>query len=423
MRKITTVLATALALSTASSALAADLRMSWWGGDSRHVATQEALKACGEKHGHTIRPEFTGWTGHQEKVATQLAGGTEADIMQINWPWLPLFSLDGVGFADLSEYSDMIDLSQWSEDQLASATVNDKLNGLPVSTTGRVFFFNKGSFEKAGLPLPTTWADVIAAAAVFKEKIGQDAFPFDAQGGDGLGATLNVSLVTTQMTGKDLVDPETNTIAWTAEELQKGIEFNQNLAKELVIRDWKTVAGGGNVDLFELPAWSEGKIAGSYEWDSTYGKFNDPIRNGELVPVKLLTVEDAVTEGVYRKPSMLFSISNNSKNPQAAAQIVNCLLNEPEGINALGDTRGIPASRIAAETLAESGAVNPMLLEAHKIVMESKGPMVSPFNEHPDVREVFKDALEAHAYGQISAADAANEIVDGVNDVLSEYQQ
>lgn len=420
MKRMMTALAVVLACGTGAAA-AADLRMSWWGGDSRHAATQAALKACGEKHGHTIQPEFTGWSGHQEKVATQLAGGTEADIMQINWPWLPLFSLEGDGFADLKAFADIIDLSQWSKAQLDSATVNGRLNGLPVSTTGRVFFFNKATFDKVGLPLPSDWGELIAAAAVFKEKLGEDYYPFDAQGGDGLGAILNVSLVTTQMTGKDLVDPETNTVAWTPEELQKGIEFNQNLAEKGVIRGWKTVAAGGNVSLFELPAWSEGKIAGSYEWDSTYKKFNDPIAEGSLVPVDILTVDGAVTQGVYRKPSMLFSISRNSENPRAAAQIVNCLLNEPEGINALGDTRGIPASRIAAQTLAESGAIDPNLLQAHKIVMEAEGPTVSPFNEHPDVREIFADTLEAVAYGQISAAEAAQEIVDGVNDVLAGF--
>lgn len=51
--------------------------------------------------------------------------------------------------------------------------------------------------------------------------------------------------------------------------------------------------------------------------------------------------------------------------------------------------------------------------------MEAEGPAVSAFNEHPDVREIFKDTLEAHAYGQISSADAAQEIIDGINDVLA----
>ena len=67
----------ALALGTTmlgSAAMAEDLRMSWWGGDSRHEATRAALEACGAKHGHTIRPEYTGWDGHFEKLTTQIAG-------------------------------------------------------------------------------------------------------------------------------------------------------------------------------------------------------------------------------------------------------------------------------------------------------------------------------------------------------------
>jgi len=110
------------AATSLSTAFASDLRMSWWGSDDRHVATQEALKLCGAKFGHTIAPEFTGFQGHQEKIATQLAGRTEADIMQVNWPWLPLFTKNGDGFADLNQYKDIIDLSQWSKSDLDSGT-------------------------------------------------------------------------------------------------------------------------------------------------------------------------------------------------------------------------------------------------------------------------------------------------------------
>ncbi|WP_309082986.1 ABC transporter substrate-binding protein [Chelativorans sp.] len=420
MRNTATALGVIMTLGLAAGAAeAASLRMSWWGGDSRHVATQEALKVCGEKHGHTIQPEFTGWTGHQEKVTTQLAGGTEADIMQINWPWLPLFSLDGSGFADLNEYKHIIDLSQWPEEQLQAGVMNGKLNGLPISTTGRVFFFNKTTFEKAGLSLPASWEELIAAAPVFKEKLGADYYPFHAA---DLNALLIISLVTTQMTGKDLIDPATKQVSWTPEELQKGIEFYQRLVDQGVVRPWKEWASEGEVQLDQLPMWSEGRIAGSYEWDSTYTQFADPLQEGqELLPVKLLKVDGAVTEGVYRKPSMVFSISTRSKDPEAAAQIVNCLLNEPEGIMALRDTRGIPTSRVAAQMLAENGAIPESLIEAHKFVMEAEGPAVSPFNEHPEIREIFEGTLESFAYGQTSAADAATEIIDGINGVLEEF--
>lgn len=146
--------------------------------------------------------------------------------MQINWPWLFQFSKDGEGFADLRQYSDIIDLSQWKDEQLAAGTMNGKLNGLPVSVTGRVFYLNQTMFEKAGISLPTNWDELMAAAPVVKEKLGKDYYPFDAA---KLNATLTVSLVATQLTGKDLVDPATGQVAWTAEELQKSLEFYQKL--------------------------------------------------------------------------------------------------------------------------------------------------------------------------------------------------
>lgn len=421
MKRSLTAMAAVLAASTllSTAAQSADLRMSWWGGDSRHAATQEALKVCGEKHGHTISPEFTGWSGHLEKVTTQIAGGTEADIMQINWPWLPLFSIDGSGFADLREFSDTIDLGQWTDAQLDAATMNGKLNGLPLSTTGRVFMFNKTTYDKAGLELPQTWDDLLAAGPAMKEKLGDDYFAFDAT---TLNAVLLVSLVAAQNSGKDLIDPDTNQVAWTTEELASAIEFYQSLVDAGVIRSWKVAAGEGSDNLYENPNWSNGEIAGSYEWDSTYFKYSDPLEEGqELVPVTLLKSEGAQTEGVYRKPSMVFSISRNSDNQEAAAEILNCLLNEPEGINALGDTRGLPASAIAAKTLADEGAIHPTLVKANKIIMDGEGPTVSPFNEHPDVRSAFQDNLELFAYGELSAEEAAEEIIAGVNEVLAGY--
>ncbi|MCY1666485.1 ABC transporter substrate-binding protein [Rhizobium sp. SL86] len=412
-------LATALAAtSLAQTAGAADLRMSWWGGDSRHKATQAALKACGDKHGHTVAAEFTGWDGHLEKVTTQIAGGTEADIMQINWPWLPLFSIKGDGFADLSKYSKIIDLSQWAPEELAAGSMNGKLNGLSVSTTGRVFMFNKTALDKAGVPVPKTWDELFAAAKQLKTKVGPDAYPMNAVKET---AVLLISLYATQNTGKDLVDPATKKVAWTQEELAKAIDFYGKMVTEGVVVSQKDNAAEGNLNLFESPKWADGRISGSYEWDSTFSKYADPLKGQVLQPVGILKNADAKTEGVYRKPSMVFSISKRSKNPEAAAQIINCLLNEPEGITALGTSRGLPASKIAAKMLTDAGKIEPQIVAAHDIIMKATGPTVSPLNEHPEIRAVFLDTLEEYAYEQLDSKEAAEQIIDGVNDVLKKF--
>lgn len=403
-------------LMLSSTAQAADLRMSWWGGESRHVATQKAIAACGARHGHTVKGEFTGFDGYLEKLTTQMAGRTEADIVQVNWPWLPLFSRDGTGFADLRALKG-VDLSNWTDADLTAGSVNGVLQGLPVSTTGRVFFFNTTTFDKAGVPIPTTWEEFFTATKTIKEKLGNNYYTFNAVKET---AHLLTILAVVQKTGKDMVDPQTKRVAWTPDELAEGISFLGKLVETGAIRSQKEEAGDGNVNLFEKPAWAEGKIAGSYEWDSTYSKYADPLKDGQVLkPAAMLKLAGAVTEGVYRKPSMVFSVSKNSKNPEAAAQILNCLLNEPEGIDALGTSRGLPASKAAAARLGQEG--EPEVRAANAIVTGASGPVVSPFNEHPEIRSAFIDTLEEYAYGQIDAAGAAEQIIDTVNDVLAEF--
>lgn len=404
------------ALAFGTTAHAAELRMAWWGGESRHVATQKAIAACGEKYGHTVKGEFTGFDGYLEKLTTQMAGKTEADIIQVNWPWLPLFSKNGDGFANLRKLK-AIDLSNWSEADLSAGSMNGVLQGLSVSTTGRVFFFNATTFAKAGVAIPKSWDEFFAATATIKEKLGKDYYTFNAVKET---AQLLTTLAVVQKTGKDLVDPATNRVAWTPEELTEGISFLGKLVETGAIRSQKEEAADGNVNLFEKPAWADGKIAGSYEWDSTYSKYSDPLKDGQVLkPVAMLKLPNAVTEGVYRKPSMVFSISKNSKDPDAAAQIVNCLLNEPEGIDALGTSRGLPASKAAAARLGDKG--EPEVRAANAIVVAASGPAVSPFNEHPEVRAAFIDTLEEYAYGQLKADEAAAQIIDTVNDVLAEF--
>ncbi|MBB4955425.1 oligogalacturonide transport system substrate-binding protein [Agrobacterium vitis] len=418
MRKITAAfLGLAMAATSLGAAHSATLRMSWWGSDDRHKATQEALKVCGAKFGHTINPEFTGWTGHQEKITTQIAGGTEADIMQINWPWLPIFSKKGDGFADLNQFKDIIDLSQWTAADLEGGTVKGKLNGVPVSTTGRVFFFNKTTFEKAGLKVPTTWEELLADTPIIKEKLGADAYPFE---GAALDARLQLTLRVTQKTGKSFIDPETNQVAWTEAELAEGLKFYKTMMDQGTIMSWKQVAGTGNILLHENPNWANGKIAGTYQWDSVYSKIATPMEKGqELAPVPLLSVADAKTQGVYRKPSMLFAISKNSKEPKAAAQVINCLLNDPEAVTILGATRGIPSSKAALAVLEKDGKIKPEQVLAHKLVMDATGPKISPLYEHPRVTEAFDSVFEAYSYGNVSADAAAQEIIESVNDALS----
>ena len=69
------------------------LTMSWWGGESRHNAYQDAIKAFSAEHSSiTVNPTFAAWSGWEDTMSTKFAGGVAEDVCQINWNWLYNYS-------------------------------------------------------------------------------------------------------------------------------------------------------------------------------------------------------------------------------------------------------------------------------------------------------------------------------------------
>ncbi len=420
----TSAVMAALVASSAFAADAVEIRMSWWGGDSRHKATQAAIKAFEEKYPNIkVKAEFTGWTGHQERLTTQISGKTEADLMQVNWPWLPLFSKRGDGFANLRDFADVLDLTQFDESLLATATVNGKLNGIPVSTTGRVYMFNPVLFKKAGLDVPKSWGEVISAAKVFQEKLGPNYFPFSTI---DLNPWYTAVHVVTQKTGKSFIDPETSKIAWTKDQIAEGLQLYVDLEDAKAIQNYKQASaeGGARLSLHKRKDWIEGRIGGSYEWDSVYFKFRDPLGpKQDLVSVDTFMVPGAVNEGLLRKPTMMFCVSKNSKHQKEAAMLLNFLLNDPVGVRILKTSRGIPASKSAYKLVVDEGLIDPKQGKAHDTVVNGEAPKLSPFFEHPKMQELYRTKMEELSYRKISVKDAAAALYEEGSAILAKVSR
>ena len=140
------------------------IRFSWWGGESRHKATLAGVEEFMKEYPWiTVECEYSAWDGWQDKVATQLAGGTAPDLMQINWNWLYQYSGDGSKFVDLNQYSDIISLENFPETNLEAMNVGGKLQGVPISVSSKLYMFNKTTFDKAGIAVPTTWDELLEA--------------------------------------------------------------------------------------------------------------------------------------------------------------------------------------------------------------------------------------------------------------------
>ena len=68
---------------TAVGDVKAEMRMIWWGSQTRHDYTQAAIKVFEEKYPNiTITPEYLAWDGYWEKCAAMGASKNLPDLMQ-----------------------------------------------------------------------------------------------------------------------------------------------------------------------------------------------------------------------------------------------------------------------------------------------------------------------------------------------------
>ena len=421
------------AASTASSAaeaasvagLSSDpvtLTMSWWGGESRHNAYQEALKAFSAANSNiTVNPTFAAWSGWEDTMSTKFAGGVAEDVCQINWNWLYNYSANGQTFIDLNSVTDYLDLSQWDDAKLAACNVANAQQCVPVAMTGRIFFWNMTTFNKAGITeVPKTLDDLMNAGKAFQEKLGDDYYPLH------LGAYDRMILMVFYLEskyGKDWADPTTSTLNYTADEIAEGIDFIKSLVDGHVIMPLPTYYGAnGDNAAHQSNEWITGKMAGIFEWDSSATKFQDAL-DEENKPG--FTVGEEIKFGDYNggfsKVSMGLAITKTCEHPAEAATLINFLLNEEAGASIMGSECGIPASKAGLAAAQAAGAVKDLVADANAKVMAFTTNKLDPLFENNDLKAsgtgIYQEVFDNIDYGDETPEEAVNGLLDGMESV------
>lgn len=412
---------TASSTADASGSGSGTLRMSWWGGDSRHNATLAAIDEYEKANpGVTIDSEYGAWSGWQDKIATQLAGNSEADIMQINWNWIYQFSSDGTGFYDINNVSDTFDLSQYDQKYLDLMTIDGHLLGIPVSTTGRVFYWNKTTFEKAGLEVPKTFEELLADGKIFEEKLGEDYYPMACGEYD---LTLLLTYYMQTKYGKAWV--EDGKLNYTIDELTDGFDFLKSLEDNHVIPTQEKLTGDGADSLDKNPNFIDGHYAGVLEWDSAVAKLTGALDEGQELVIGDYP-NDIGTPATVFKISMGFAISKNCQDPKAAASVLEYLLNG-DGVSTMALERGVPVSKKAQETLQADGTLSGMTFEANQLAADNAPFALSPYYEDSELKDssegAYYEIMDNMSYDDEDSADLAQELTDAVNQVEAENAQ
>ena len=355
------------------------IKFSWWGGDSRHEATQQAVKAFMEKYpGITVEVNFGAWSDWEAARALEFQSGTAADVNQINQSWINEFDSDGSVFLDLNQVSAVLDLTQWSEDSLAQLKdVKGGIAGVPVAMTGRTLYWDKTTFDDAGIAVPTTLEELRAAGKTFQEKLGDEYYPL------ALGEFDRAIFMTFYLQAKY----------------------------------GKAIIEDGQLNMTEEEL---GRYAGILEWDSAPLKYKNALAEGRefVVGEELKNLGGNDKTGVFTKVSLGFAISTTSQHPKEAAMLIEYLCNDPEGSAIMGSERGIPESKAGYEAVEAAGGIDETIAQAHDIVMAASEYREDPIFESNDLKGsegTYKYVFGGLSYGEFDSAEAAKELYDGMS--------
>lgn len=396
-----------------------ELSISWWGGDSRHAATQEAVKAFTAETGVEVKTTYGAWTGWEDSMSTSFYAGSAPDVNQINWNWIYLYDT-GDTFADLNEYSDIIDLTQYSEEALAQCTVDGKLKIMPVSMTGRIFYWNEKPFADAGLSAPTTYDELMAAGPVFQEKLGDDFYPLVM---NELDRTIFMVWALECKYGKNWI--EDGELQYTKEEIAEGMQMLLDMEEAHVIPTMQKLLGDGAESLDKNPKWIDGKYGGIFEWDSSAAKFKGALADeGESFVVGDYLTGFGEFKGGFTKVSLGFAISETCEDKETAAKMINFMLNEDEGVRAMGGERGVPLSKKALELCEAEGLLNALTAEANAKVLDWCSFELDPTFEDAKLKSsdgVYFDVMSGVSYGDYTVDEGADILISGIEDTIASF--
>ena len=398
------------------------MTISWWGGDSRHEAYQNAIKEFESEHDNiTIEPTFAAWSGWEEKMAAAFIAGNAQDVCQVNWNWLYNYSADGSKFVDLNTTTNFLDLTQFDQAALDACTVANAQQCVPVSMTGRIFFWNMTTFNKAGITeVPKTLDDLKAAGKAFQEKLGNDYYPMH------LGAYDRMILMVFYLEskyGKDWADPTTSTLNYSEDEIVEGLNFIKSLVDDHVMMNLKDYySANSDTATHQSNEWITGKIAGIFEWDSAASKYasalDDDNKDGFTVGEE---IKFGDFNGGFSKVSMGLAITKTSQYVAESATLINFLLNEEKGASIMGSECGIPASKAGLAAAQAAGAVKDLVADANSKVMAFTTNKLDPLFENNDLKAsgtgIYQEVFDSIDYGDETPESAVSALLEGMEGV------
>jgi oligogalacturonide transport system substrate-binding protein len=394
------------------------LRFSWWGANSRHKATLDAISAYMESHPDVkIEAEYMAFDGYQKKLLTQISGNRAPDIFQGSICWYP--DIDGSNYLDLSKYPDFIDLGQFEKAYRDECTYNGRLQALPAGILSTATLYNKDFFQKYGIPEDTVWT-FEKVLEVGEEIHKKDPNVYLTTGDLDVVNRLWVTPYLSQKTG-DIWIRDDCTMAFDRSILVETLDYVRKLYDTGALEPLGTATAFlGKME--QNPKWIKGEIGMNVGLTSGMAgmmEANPGVRYGVTdIPMH----PDAKESANPTRSSVVLSVYSKSRAPEEALKFLNWFLNDEEAALILLEHRGTPASGTARETLLKNNRLDPLIAEAMGISAKNPGKIPNAASENVEIWQINKDVITKLAFHTITPEQGADEIIRGYTAKLRELK-
>jgi multiple sugar transport system substrate-binding protein len=324
-----------------------ELRMSWWGGDSRNERMNQILDLYESQNpGVTISREYTGWSDYWTKFSTQASAKTQPDVSPFVMQSIQEYVNKGV-LLPLQQYVDsgVIDNHDWSAAAISPGVVNGELYAITYALTSQGVIYNTKLIADAGVaPPPEDWTveQFLAYCKELREKLPKDMWVLE-------DAAYSDHAIESYMRskGKSLYSADGTALGFTKEDLTDWFSLWDDLRKTGCVPGAALTA-----EIFGAPY--EQTLIGS-------GRSVMVFQNGNLIPtfqaiidgeVKITREPRAIADipGEFFQPTA-FGINPASKYPDEAAKLINWLVNDIEANLIFKADYGAPGDPAALEAL------------------------------------------------------------------------
>ncbi|WFR63482.1 ABC transporter substrate-binding protein [Paenibacillus amylolyticus] len=399
-----------------------ELRMTWWGSQTRHDLTTKVIQLFEEKHpGITIKPEYSGWDGYFDKLTTQVAGSNAPDIIQMDYAFLTDFARRGA-LLDLTPFAESKELRTEDHDQsmITAGSIDDKLYAITLGVNAPGVIYDATVFQELGIEEPQeswTWKDFGDIATKIAAAKGEGFY-----GSADISGTTNMFEVFIRQSGKGLFDGGTMTA--TSEELQQWFDMWGALRENGGVTTAEITASTTNA--LETRPISLGTAAMDFAWSNQLLTFQQVNKNQDH-KLGIQVLPHGVNEqqiGEYLKPGQFLSGYGKTKHPKEVAMFIDFMVNDPEATAILGSERGVPVnSSIRAQMQPTLPEAEQAIFQFIDTVSKHSSEIDPPYPQgFAEVDTSFKSASEQIAFGQGSTPDVIAQFIEGAKATLGSSQ-